>query len=194
MIARLYGRLIQRQPPGLLIDVQGVGYEIQAPMSTFYRLPAVGENVTLLTHLVVRDDAHVLYGFATNAERELFRNLIRVSGVGPKMALAILSGIEPAEFVHCVQQRDAVLLTRLPGIGKKTAERLVVEMQDRLEGQEGIASLPAGENANPKQEAVSALVALGYKPADATRMVNAVNHDNVASEELIREALKAVAG
>jgi len=196
MIARLCGKLILKQPPTLLIDVAGVGYEVEAPMSTFYELPEPGEMVTVLTHLTIRDDAHILFGFASDAERSLFRNLIRVNGVGPKLALTILSGISSADFVLCVQNRDATALTRLPGIGKKTAERLVVEMQDRLGETSGLASAGSsmpGVAQNPAKDAISALVALGYKQPDADRMVRAVAGDGMASEEIIREALKAAA-
>lgn len=194
MIARISGKLLHKQPPLLLIDVSGVGYEIQAPMSTFYTLPEPGEAVTVLTHLTIRDDAHILFGFATEAERSLFRNLIKVNGVGPKMALTILSGISSADFVLCVQNRDSAALTCLPGIGKKTAERLVVEMQDRL-GDAAVGGtvsggLPAGAD-NPVSDAISALVALGYKPADASRMVNTIDGDDLSSEELIRLSLKS---
>lgn len=193
MIGRLFGKLLLKQPPMLLIDVGGVGYEVEAPMSTFYELPAPGEMVTIVTHLTIRDDAHILFGFASEAERSLFRNLIKVNGVGPKLALTILSGISSADFALCVQNRDAVALTRLPGIGKKTAERLVVEMQDRL-GDAGGGTLsggvPVGAD-NPVNDAVSALVALGYKPVDANRMVRSVSNDGMSSEQLIREALKA---
>jgi len=193
MIARLSGKLILKQPPFLLIDVSGVGYEVEAPMSTFYELPEPGEMVTLLTHLTIRDDAHILFGFASESERALFRNLIKVNGVGPKMALTILSGIAAPDFVLCVQNRDAAALTRLPGIGKKTAERLVVEMQDRLgETVGGItATRIPGIASNPVNDAISALVALGYKQADADRMIRAVASEDMPSEEMIREALKA---
>ena len=196
MIARLTGKLVLKQAPHLLIDVSGVGYEVEAPMSTFYALPETGGLVTILTHLSIRDDAHVLFGFASEAERSLFRNLIRVSGVGPKMALTILSGISSEDFVMCVQNRDAAALTRLPGIGKKTAERLLVEMQDRLGDADSVglaAGTVAGIQASPVNDAISALVALGYKQPDASRMVKAVASDGMASEELIREALKAAA-
>jgi len=194
MIARLYGKLILKQPPMLLIDVHGVGYEVEAPMSTFYELPEPGENVTLLTHLTIRDDAHILFGFASEGERSLFRNLIKVNGVGPKMALTILSGIAAPDFVLCVQNRDAAALTRLPGIGKKTAERLVVEMQDRLGDADGVICVAGHLSdiaSNPASDAISALVALGYKQADADRMVKVVARDGMPSEEIIREALKA---
>ncbi|MCW8964735.1 MAG: Holliday junction branch migration protein RuvA [Gammaproteobacteria bacterium] len=194
MIARLSGKLILKQPPMLLIDVHGVGYEVEAPMSTFYELPEPGEDVTLLTHLTIRDDAHILFGFASEGERSLFRNLIKVNGVGPKMALTILSGIAAPDFVLCVQNRDAAALTRLPGIGKKTAERLVVEMQDRLGDSEGVICVAGHLSdiaANPARDAISALVALGYRQADADRMVKVVARDGMPSEEIIREALKA---
>ena len=196
MIARLFGKLILKQPPTLLIDVAGVGYEVEAPMSTFYELPEPGEMVTVLTHLTIRDDAHILFGFASDGERSLFRNLIKVNGVGPKLALTILSGISSADFVLCVQNRDAAALTRLPGIGKKTAERLVIEMQDRLGDVSGVISgggaIP-GAASNPAKDAISALVALGYKQIDADRMIKAVASDGMQSETMIREALKAAA-
>ncbi len=158
-----------------MVEVGGLGYELEAPMSTFFHLPAVGEEVRLLTHLVVREDAHVLYGFATEDERRLFRSLIKVSGVGPKIALALLSGISVEAFAQCVQSEDVTALTRVPGIGRKTAERLIVEMRDRLGGRRGAARCerrcPAG--ASPEAEAYGALVALGYKPAEATRLLKA---------------------
>ena len=166
MIGRLRGVLIHKSPPLLLLDVQGVGYEVEAPLSTFYGLGEPGTEVILLTHLIVRDDAHILFGFATDAERKLFRSLIRVSGVGAKMALGVLSGMGADDFAQCVQTGDAAALTRLPGIGKKTAERLIVEMRDRLDDVSGggAPSLPGtGTPANPQEEAIQALVALGYK-------------------------------
>lgn len=197
MIGRLRGILVDKQAPHLLLDVQGVGYEIEAPMSTFYELPALGMEVTLFTHLLVREDAHVLCGFATAAERSLFRSLIRVSGVGAKLALAILSGISAEGFARCVQNQDAATLTRLPGIGKKTAERLIIEMRDRLERFAAGNTVPhsgtTGE-ARPQsaiEDAVSALVALGYKPPEALRLVRAVDCAELPSEEIIRRALQA---
>lgn len=196
MIARLYGKLVLKQPPQLLIDVGGVGYEVEAPMSTFYELPEPGEMITVLTHLIVRDDAHILFGFASESERTLFRSLIRVSGVGPKMALTILSGISAGDFMLCVQNRDVGALTCLPGIGKKTAERLLVEMQDRLDLPGAVISATGFATAgstSPVNDAVSALVALGFKQADADRMIKQVVADDMSSEELIREALKAQA-
>lgn len=188
MIGRLRGRLAMKQPPRLLIDVSGVGYELEAPMSTFYSLPAVGEEVSLLTHLLVRDDAHLLYGFARSDERVLFRSLLKVSGVGARLALAILSGMSAEAFAAAVQSGDAASLTRLPGIGKKTAERLMVEMRDRLGGF-GTGAETAGASM-PAAEATSALVSLGYRSADATRMVADVESDNLSTEEIIRAALQ----
>ncbi len=200
MIGRLRGEIVMKRPPHLLVDVNGVGYELEAPMSTFYELPAVGAAVLLHTHLVVREDAHVLYGFAREAERGLFRSLLRVSGVGPKMALAILSGMNADEFARCVQRDDTAALSRLPGIGKKTAERLIVEMRDRLSRLEDEAFVAvarpqsAGGGApSAVEDAVSALIALGYKAPEASRMVRAVAAEGQGSEDLIRAALKAAA-
>jgi len=197
VIGRLRGVLVQKQPPLLLLDVNGVGYEVEAPMGTFYQLPSAGEEVTLHTHLVVREDAQLLYGFASEGERSLFRSLIKVNGVGAKLALTLLSGLSGDEFARSIQGRDVAALTRLPGVGKKTAERLIVEMGDRLEGLDGaggaLPGQPTGAAAaedDPLRDAVSALVALGYKPAEATRMAGAVEHTGRSSEEIIREALK----
>lgn len=198
MIGRLRGEILAKHPPVVLIDVQGVGYEVEAPMSTFYDLPAVGETATLFTHLTVREDAHILYGFRSEADRTMFRELLRVSGVGGKMALAILSGMTADEFSFCVQAGDVASLTRVPGVGKKTAERLIVEMRDRLEklstgvGGKIVASKSTAPE-SPTAEATSALVALGYKPAEAARMVKAVADDDLPSEQIIRAALQAVA-
>ncbi|KAA6184040.1 Holliday junction branch migration protein RuvA [Thiohalocapsa marina] len=198
MIGRLRGELAAKHPPQLLLDVGGVGYEIESPMSTFYDLPAVGERVTLVTHLVVREDAHVLYGFLREQDRALFRSLLRVTGVGAKMALAILSGMDAKRFALCVEQEDITALSRVPGIGKKTAQRLIMEMKDRvaeLGATPGLVSgaLPAaGAGADDAlTEAVGALVALGYKPADANRMARAVDDGAQTSEAIIRAALKA---
>lgn len=195
MIGRLTGTLLEKHPPTLLVDVGGVGYEVDAPMSTFYQLPGLGERVTLHTHLAVREDAHQLFGFATAAERRLFRALIKVSGVGPRLALTILSGISAEDFARCVQEEDAARLTKLPGVGKKTAERLVIEMRDRLE--EAPPTLPGGPQAaagagggDPVRDAVDALVALGYKPQEASRMVRGVDTRERSSEEIIRTALQ----
>ena len=180
MIGFLRGRIIKKQPPGLTLDVQGVGYELEASMNTFYLLPETGEEVELLTHLIVREDAHLLYGFVTEDERYVFRTLIRVSGVGAKMALAILSGIGAVEFKQCIEAGDAERLTRLPGVGNKTAERLIVEMRDRLRDWQG-TSLTGKDRADPRaravepvNEAISALITLGYRPQEASRLVHGV--------------------
>jgi len=196
MIGFLRGVLLVKKAPLLVLDVGGVGYEIDAPMSTFYKLPAVGETVTLHTHLAVREDAHTLYGFHTEAERALFRSLIKTTGVGAKLALAILSGISVDDFHRCVQTSNTAMLVRLPGIGKKTAERLIIEMRDRLPETEsgavvvslGGPSTPTG--ASPVPDAVSALVALGFKPQDANAMVRAIPAEGKTSEDLIRLALQ----
>jgi Holliday junction DNA helicase RuvA len=188
MIGFLRGQILRKQPPHLLIDVHGVGYEVEAPMSTFYNLPEAGAEVTLFTHLVVREDAQVLFAFGSEPERRFFRSLIRVNGVGPKLALTILSGISVEGFVRCVRENDAVSLTRLPGIGKKTAERLVVEMRDRLDDV-GAPAVTSG-SAHPRVEALSALVSLGYKPQEASHMLRAIKDTDLSSEELIRRALQ----
>ncbi len=201
MIGRLRGEVAIKQAPFLLLDVNGVGYELEAPLSTFFTLPETGQSVTLYTHLVVREDAHVLYAFATESERALFRSLLKVSGVGAKMALAILSGMSAEEFARCVEFEDVSALVRLPGIGRKTAERLIVEMRDRLAklgdqvgGGAGIAmpsAQSAGRPRSEKSDAVAALVALGYKPLEADRLVKAVADDGMDSEALIRAALQS---
>ncbi|MGD8378206.1 MAG: Holliday junction branch migration protein RuvA [Gammaproteobacteria bacterium] len=197
MIGYLSGRLIYKRPPQLMLEVQGVGYEVEAPMSTFYRLPEVGQEVSLFTHLVVREDAHTLFGFSSESERGMFRALIKVNGVGPRLAVTILSGIAVDDFVRCVQERDAISLTRLPGVGRKTAERLVVEMADRIDGEAAGPGAPTGEGgtsaAEPGGEAYSALVALGYKPQEAGRMIRKVDQAGLSSEEIIRRALQGAA-
>jgi len=193
MIASLAGVLVQKAPPALTIEVGGVGYELEAPMSTFYSLPPVGQPVRLLTHLVVREDAHILYAFGTEAERRLFRSLIKVSGVGPKIALALLSGISVEAFSRCVMNEDISALTKVPGIGRKTAERLVVEMRDRLKDPEipaSVGAVPVAMGASPETEAYGALIALGYRPAEATRLLKAVGPGTHSTEELIRRALQ----
>ena len=197
MIGWLRGRLAAKNPPALLVDVNGVGYECEAPMSTFYALPAAGAEVTLHTHLVVREDAHVLYAFGTEDERRLFRGLLKVSGVGPKIALGILSGISVEDFMRCIEADDADLLVRVPGVGRKTAERLLIDMRDRVrEFAAASATLPpaAGAAAAAQAEAFSALLALGYRPAEITRLLKAVDEDITTTEELIRRALQAAAG
>lgn len=195
MIGFLRGKLAVKHPPSLVVDVGGVGYELEAPMSTFYDLPAVGEDITLLTHLLVREDAHVLYGFGSEAERRLFRALLRISGVGAKMALGILSGISVEGFRRCVKTEDTATLVKVPGIGKKTAERLIMEMRDRLDlEQAGGAAGPVdtGGQGSAGDEAYDALVALGYKPAEAVRMLKSVPKQGASTEEIIRQALQGV--
>ena len=203
MIAWIKGVLLEKQAPELVVNVNGVGYQLQAPMTTFYALPDSGE-VELFTHFVVREDAQLLFGFASKTERSLFQALIKVNGVGPKLALAILSSIDVQRFVFCVQNDDVNALTKIPGIGKKTAERLLIEMRDRLKDwyidSDAGASLAADSLQATKPvhhymtEAESALIALGYKPAEATKMVVAVNNEGIDSaEQLIKAALKAMA-
>lgn len=206
MIGRLTGELIEKQPPWLLLDVAGVGYEIEASMNTFYKLPPLGERLTLHTHMVVREDAQLLYGFADGREKSLFRQLIKTNGVGPKLALAILSGISSEEFIHCVQGGDSATLVRIPGVGKKTAERLIVEMKDRLDRLElptvtefalesSGSVVPGVPRADQRAEAESALVALGYRPVQATKAVEQAQSalgDGAQVEELIRQALKSM--
>ena len=191
MIGSVRGRITTKTPPQLTVDVGGLGYELEAPMSTFFLLPSVGEEVRLLTHLVVREDAHILYAFGTEAERRLFRSLIKVSGVGPKIALALLSGISVEAFSLCVQNEDIAALTRVPGIGRKTAERLVVELRDRLGPPESASSATdTAAGLNPEAEAFGALVALGYRPAEATRLLKSAGPGTHSTEELIRRALQ----
>jgi holliday junction DNA helicase RuvA len=199
MIGRIQGKIIEKQPPQLLIDVQGVGYEIDAPMSTFYQLPNLGELVTLHTHLVVREDAQLLYGFSSLSERGLFRTLIKINGVGAKLALTILSGMNSSEFVACVQANDAAALVRLPGVGKKTAERLIIELRDKLKNlvpstdpAQGGVDMPTSVAASsPVADAVSALVSLGYKEAEASRMVRGIDTNELGTEDIIRLSLQA---
>ena len=196
MIGRLRGEIVLKQPPFLMLDVNGVGYEIEAPMSTFYELPEVGEQIVLHTHLMIRDDAHVLYAFFQEQERLLFRALLKISGVGGKMALAILSGMNAGEFSLCIQNEDVTALVRIPGVGKKTAQRLIIEMKDKLvvTGSAPTSSVAAhaAVQASPSSEAVSALVALGYRPVEASRLVKSVEAEGLGSEELIRAALQSL--
>jgi Holliday junction DNA helicase RuvA len=199
MIGRIRGILIEKHPPYLLLDVHGVGYEIEAPMSTFYNLPENNNELSLYTHLIVREDAHLLYGFSTDGERHLFRDLLKVNGVGAKLALTILSGGEPAELVDCIHRGDTARLTRLPGVGKKTAERLIVEMRDRLADWKAVATCnpatPTEDSAKVKPDAVTdaiaGLIALGYKPEEASRNVHTRATDGLSAEEIIRQVLKA---
>jgi len=194
MIGRLTGVLLEKQPPAILIDVHGVGYELEAPMSTFYSLPETGETITLHTHMVVREDAQLLYGFFSQAERLMFRTLIKISGVGPKLALTILSGMSADDLTHCIMQGDSKALTQLPGVGKKTAERLVVELKDRLDKTDSVKlpgqTAPVVDVPNPVNDAVSALISLGYKAQQASQMVRVINVEGKTTEEIIRAALQ----
>ena len=197
MIGRLRGIIIEKQPPLVLLETGGVGYEVHMPMTCFYELPEAGQEAIIFTHFVVREDAQLLYGFNNKQERTLFKELIKTNGVGPKLALAILSGMSAQQFVNAVEREEV----KLPGIGKKTAERLIVEMKDRFKGLHGDLFTPAADlvltsPASPttddaEQEAVAALVALGYKPQEASRMVSKIARPDASSETLIREALRA---
>lgn len=196
MIGQIRGIILEKQPPQMIVDVHGIGYEIDAPMSTFYQLPDVGKEVCLFTHFIVREDAHHLYGFYSREERALFKTLLKVNGVGPRLALTILSSVATTEFVRCVLNNDTASLVRLPGIGKKTAERLVIEMRDKLAdfstaAPEG-AILIQDESGRHQilQDAISALIALGYKQQEANRAVSKIDDGNCGSEELIRRSLR----
>jgi Holliday junction DNA helicase RuvA len=198
MIGRLQGKVIEKQAPDLLIDVQGVGYEVLVSLNTFFDVPEVGEVVTLHTHFVVREDIQQLYGFTKLSERSLFRNLVKVNGVGPKMALAILSGMSANDFAICVHNNDTATLVKLPGVGKKTAERLLIEMRDKIgdidtsAGDAGSESSLSAQS-DMAQEAESALIALGYKPTDAAKIINRVADESVTDAgQLIRLALKSM--
>lgn len=194
---------MEKQAPDVLIEVAGVGYEVQMPMSSFYHLPEAGQEAIIYTHFVVREDAQLLYGFADKLERAMFRELIKVNGVGPKLALAILSGMSANQFVQCIENNDVTGLVKLPGVGKKTAERLLVEMKDRLKGWVGVDlfnpdTRPVDEPvmtmaSDAKSEAISALVALGYKANQAEKMVKQIYQADMSSEVLIRDALRAMA-
>nr|VFJ49462.1 MAG: Holliday junction DNA helicase subunit RuvA [Candidatus Kentron sp. FW]VFJ56514.1 MAG: Holliday junction DNA helicase subunit RuvA [Candidatus Kentron sp. FW] len=195
MIAQLRGILREKHPPYLLLDIHGVGYELEAPITTFSVLPEPGEELTLHTHQVIREDAHRLYGFAGRSERDVFRLLLRVSGVGAKMALAILSGMDAAAFSRCVYEGDTTALERLPGIGKKTAQRLILEMQHRLDSMSGsnASAMKSDASPDPRLDAISALVALGLKHPEASRRIDALDCDGLACEEIVRRALRSMA-
>ena len=204
MIGRLRGTLAEKQPPHLILDVNGLGYELEVPMTTLYRLPSVGQPLTLHTHLVVREDAQLLYGFFGKRERDFFRELIRLNGVGPKLALALMSSLEVDELVRCVQSQDTSALTKVPGVGKKTAERLLVELKDRFKAWETVPAMfalvpnqPGGPDApapvaNAENDAVSALISLGYKPQEASKAISAIKEKGLSSEDMIRRALKGM--
>ena len=207
MIGRLQGTVLEKLPPDILLDVQGVGYEVQLPMTSFYQLPDIGAKVSLFTHFVVREDAQLLYGFTDKTERALFRELIKANGIGPKLACTILSGMSAGQFIQCVSHDDVSALVKVPGVGKKTAERLLVEFKDKLQkltqSDSNFASSAALANDNqtivqnfatakPQDEAISALIALGYKANQAEKTVKAVFQEGMTSEEAIRESLKSM--
>ena len=198
MIGQLRGKLLEKQPPSILVDVNGVGYCLSAPLSTFFLLPELGQDVVLRTHMVVREDAHLLYGFYTREECTLFQALIKVNGVGPKIALAILSGLSVAEFMDVVASQTVARLQRVPGIGSKTAQRILVEMQDRLPKLSSESSSLVGKvfpfmSTDSSQEAIEALMALGYKHQEATKAVGKVQNKDLPCEQIIREALQGLA-
>jgi Holliday junction DNA helicase RuvA len=196
MIARLAGTLIHKQPPLMVIDIGGVGYEVEAPLSVFYDLPEVGKPVVVLTHLSIKDDAHTLYGFADDSQRRLFRQLLKISGIGAKLALTILSGVTADQLSRYVADNDAASLTRLPGIGKKTAQRIIIEMRDKLDvlsGPGGATIQPGGAvPAAATSEATHALISLGYKPQEVARMVRSVAEPDLSAEDIIRRALQSM--
>ncbi len=201
MINRLTGRIIEKKPPMLVLDVNGIGYEIFAPMSTFYVLSDKNENITLLTQLLIREDAHILYGFANAQEKTLFQTLIKINGVGPKLALAILSAMSVNEFISCITDQNMTQLVKVPGVGKKTAERLLIEMKHKLSEWNGKTAADfigidfaiSSTDSAAEQDAISALISLGYKPTDAQKLISALPDKNLDSQSLIRQALKAVA-
>ncbi len=198
MIGYLRGLLIDKQPPFITLDVNGVGYELEVPMSTLFQLPALDEQLVLHTHLVVREDAQLLYGFYSKRDRLMFRELIRLNGVGPKLALALMSGMSADELIGCVQNEDTARLMKIPGVGKKTAERLLVELKGRFKDWDAPASgtttatePAASAGSNAEQDALSALISLGFKPAEASRSIRAIYAEGLSSEELIRRALQS---
>ena len=192
MIGKLNGKLVEKRPPVIVIDCHGVGYEVEAPMSTIYELPEIGENVVLCTHLAIRDDAHLLYGFLTESERKLFRALLKINGVGTKMALVILSGMSVNDFFSCVRSEDWASLVSLPGVGRKTAERLVLDMRDKIDKILPDSEMSSSSQSSIVDDAVSALVSLGYKRQDAEKYVDNLDSNLSTSEEIIREVLKNV--
>lgn len=202
MIGRLRGTLIEKTPGQALVECGGLGYEVDIPYTTFFHLPDPGQELTLHTHFVVREDAHSLFGFSSRLDRDLFRLLIKVSGVGPRLALGILSGLDAGQFIRCIENRDVNALVKLPGIGKKTAERLLIDMVDRIKQLDGqyVPSAPSAitpsaapaPNSDPAAEAEAALIALGYKPQEAARAITRVSADGMSAEDLIRQALKAM--
>jgi Holliday junction DNA helicase RuvA len=194
MIGSLRGVLASKQAPQIIVECQGVGYEVETPMSTFLDLPSTGAELFIYTHLLVRDDAHMLYGFASDAERHLFRLLLKISGVGAKMGLAILSTMSVSDFHRCVEYEDAATLVKIPGVGKKTAERLIIEMRDRIDTQHAVpGATKVAVQASPKSEAVDALVALGYKVNEVNRLIGGMDVEGKSAEDIIRLALRQAA-
>jgi Holliday junction DNA helicase RuvA len=194
MIGSLRGRLAAKQAPHILVECQGVGYEVETPMSTFLDLPAIGDELFIHTHMLVREDAQLLYGFASEAERALFRTLLKISGVGAKMGLAILSAMSEADFRRCVEYEDTSSLVKIPGVGKKTAERLIIEMRDKFKDSSGTPNPGrVAAPANPKSEAVDALVALGYKVNEVNKLIGNMDVDGKSAEDIIRQALRQAA-
>ena len=193
MIGSLRGKLTFKQAPAVIIDCNGVGYDVETPMSTFFELPAVGDELFLFTHLLVREDAQILYGFATDTERKLFRTVLKVRGIGAKIGLAVLSSMSVAGFNRCIEYEDVAALSKIPGIGKKTAERLIIEMRDRID--KSVATDPVGlrTEQGAKSEAVDALVALGYRPAEVTKLIGKLDIDGQSAEDIIRLALRQAA-
>lgn len=193
MIGQLSGYVIEKQPPSLVLDVQGVGYLLEAPMTTFYRITEEKEKITLYTHLTVREDAHILYGFISREDRKLFRELIKVNGVGPKLALTILSGMDVSTFVDCVARQDKQTLVSLPGLGKKTVERLLIEMKDKVGAwQETVGVIAVPAKSRSVEDAEYALIALGYKPVQASKAITEVYQEGHSPEELIKLALQVM--
>ena len=194
MIGSLRGKLTAKQAPQIIIECEGVGYEVETPMSTFLDLPALGENLFLHTHLLVREDAQILYGFASVQERTFFRTLLKISGVGAKMGLAILSAMSVADFQRCVEYEDAASLVKIPGVGKKTAERLIIEMRDKIDATIATPGAPkVAVAASPRSEAVDALISLGYKASEVNKLIGAMDVDGQSAEDIIRRALRQAA-
>jgi Holliday junction DNA helicase RuvA len=193
MIGSLRGKLTFKQAPAVIIECNGVGYDVETPMSTFFELPAVGDELFLFTHLLVREDAQILYGFATDTERKLFRSVLKVRGIGAKIGLAILSSMNVAGFNRCIEYEDIAALSKIPGIGRKTAERLIIEMRDRID--KSVTTDPIGlrTEQGAKSEAIDALVALGYRPAEVTRLIGKLDIDGQSAEDIIRLALRQAA-
>ena len=193
MIGSLRGKLSFKKAPAIIIECNGVGYDVETPMSTFFELPAVGEELFLFTHLLVREDAQILYGFATDDERSLFRTVLKVRGIGAKIGLAVLSAMSVAGFNRCIEYEDATALSKIPGIGKKTAERLIIEMRDRIDKSVATDTIKLTVEQGAKSEAVDALVALGYKPAEVNKLISRLDVDGQSAEGIIRLALRQAA-